>query len=122
MFKLLIVDDEIDIREIAAKSFREKYGLEVFTAAEGKKALDLIIQVKPDLVLLDINMRHGMDGIDVLRTLKEMNLFVKVVIVSGYLTDEYLKQAHELGALDFVHKPFKLMDLEKVVFKYLNKP
>jgi len=119
MFKLLIVDDEIDIREIAAKSFREKHGLEVFTAAEGKEALDLIIQVKPDLVLLDINMRPGMDGIDVLKKLREMNMFFKVIIISGYLTDEYLKQTQELGAIGFIHKPFKLVDLEEVVLKHL---
>ena len=62
MSKLLIVDDESDIREFA-KSFFKKRGIEVFTASGGREALDLIAKNSPDLVLLDVRMEE-MTGID----------------------------------------------------------
>ena len=69
MPKLLIVDDELDVREFAASFFRKRK-IEAVIAGDGQQALDLFEKEKPDLILLDIKM-EGMDGIEVLRRLKE---------------------------------------------------
>ncbi|MCA9409125.1 MAG: response regulator, partial [Candidatus Omnitrophica bacterium] len=69
MSKLLIVDDEEDVREFA-KSFFKKRGVEVLTASGGKDALVIIAQESPDLVLLDVRMEQ-MTGVEVLKELRE---------------------------------------------------
>ena len=113
MSKLLIVDDEADIREFA-KHFFEKRGIEVLTAAGGREALDLIAKESPDLVLLDIRMEE-LTGVEVLRRLREENNDVKVVMVTGVTDDAIVMEAEELGVLGYIHKPLVLDELEKVV-------
>ena len=119
MAKLLIVEDERDIRDISANFFRKR-GIDVLVASEGRQGLYLINKEHPDLVLLDINMHPGMSGIEVLKEMKRRNLSAKVVMVSGYLTDDYIRETKGLGAIDFINKPIILPDLAKVVFAHLN--
>ena len=77
MAKLLIVDDESDIREFA-RNFFKKRKIEVFVASGGRQALDLIAKENPDLILLDVRMEE-MTGIEVLRELRKSNPSVKVL-------------------------------------------
>jgi len=117
--RLLIVDDEIDVREFAANFFRKRK-VEVITASNGKEALELVEKQKPDLVLLDIKM-SGMDGIETLRRIKEKNEKIKVIMVSGKKPEEEeaFAKSKKLGALDYIHKPLELDELEKIVLKEL---
>ncbi len=121
MAKLLIVDDELDVREFAANFFRKRK-FEVTTAASGEEALRLFEKEKPHLILLDIKMAN-MDGIETLRRLKEKDEDVKVIMVTGKNLDEdeSYKRSKELGALDYIHKPLKLDELETVVMQTLKK-
>src|SRR3989338_11644374 len=112
MPKLLIVDDEIDVREFA-KNFFKKRQIEVLTAAGGATALEIINRENPDLVLLDVRMEE-MTGIEVLRKLKTQNSKVKIIMVSGVEDDETVAEAKTLGVLGFIHKPLILEELEKV--------
>src|ERR1700691_4188271 len=118
MAKLLIVDDESDIREFA-RNFFKKRKIEVFVASGGRQALDLISGEKPDLVLLDVRMEE-MTGIEVLRELRKGNPSVKVIMVSGVEDEETIKEANSLGVIGYIHKPFILEELEKIVLAKLN--
>ena|SRR3989338_10787978 len=118
MPKLLIVDDELDIREFAQNFFRKR-NINVFTAAGGKEALHIIEQDKPDLVLLDVRMEE-MTGIEVLKILRRQNNLVKVIMVTGVENGEAVKEAHDLGIRGYIHKPLVLDELEKIVLKELS--
>ena len=118
MAKLLIVDDESDIREFA-RNFFKKRKIDVFVASGGRQALDLIAQESPDLVLLDVRMEE-MTGIEVLRELRRSKPSVKVIMVSGVEEEETIKEANALGVIGYIHKPFILEELEKIVLAQLN--
>ena len=118
MAKLLIVDDESDIREFA-RNFFKKRKIDVFVASGGRQALDLIAKEHPDLILLDIRMEE-MTGIEVLRELRKNNQTMKVIMVSGVEDEEIVNEAKALGVIGFIHKPFILEELEKIVLAQLN--
>lgn len=120
MPRLMIVDDEADVREFCANFFRKRK-VDVITASSGEEAIDMIDTQKPDLLLLDIKM-SGIDGIETLRRLREKDKHLKVIMVTGRRPEE---DAHDeclqLGALDYIHKPLELDELERVVLKELPK-
>ncbi|MBP9854373.1 MAG: response regulator [Candidatus Omnitrophica bacterium] len=118
MSKLLIVDDETDIREFA-KSFFKKRGIDVTTAGGGKEALLSVKQNNPDLILLDITM-EDMSGVEVLRTLRENKNNVKVIMVTGIENEETVNEANSYGIKGYIHKPLILEELEQIVLKELN--
>lgn len=121
MVKLLIVDDETDVREFAANFFRKRK-IDVMTASNGEEAISIAEKQKPRLILLDIRMA-GIDGIEALRRIKEKNKDAKIIMVSGKKPDEedVLDRCRKLGALDYIHKPLKLDELENIVLKELSK-
>lgn len=119
MARLLIVDDEEDVREFAANFFRKRK-IEVLTATGGQEALDSIDKQKPDLVLLDIKMDR-MDGIQALERIKQKDKNIKVIMVTGKKPEEEesFNRCNQLGALAYIHKPLELDELEKIVLKEL---
>lgn len=120
MSKLLIIDDEIDVREFAANFFRRRK-VEAITASSGEEAVEIIDKQKPCLVLLDIKM-PGIDGIETLRRIREKDKDVKVIMVTGKKPEEeeaFIK-CREYGAWDYIHKPLKLDELERVVMELLK--
>ena len=119
MPKLLIVDDETDVREFA-RSYFKKRGIDVHIAAGGKQALEIIEKEKPDLVLLDVRMEE-MTGLEVLRTLRVAENHVQVIMVTGVEDDDALKEAKSLGVVQYIHKPLILEELEKVVLQQLQR-
>jgi two-component system response regulator (stage 0 sporulation protein F) len=118
MAKLLIVDDESDIREFA-RNFFVKRKIEVSVASGGRQALDLVTKESPNLILLDVRMEE-MTGIEVLRELRKRNPPIKVIMVSGVEDEETIKEANALGVIGYIHKPFILEELEKIVLAHLN--
>ncbi len=118
MKTLLIVDDEIDIREFS-KSFFKKRGIDVYTADGGNEALDIIAVQSPDLVLLDVQLGR-MTGVEVLQKLRANNNNVKVIMVTGNEDEEIVKSAKALGVREYIHKPLILEELEKIVLAELE--
>lgn len=119
MSKLLIVDDENDIREFA-KRFFEKRGIIVFTAENGTAALEVADTERPDLVLLDITM-DGISGVEVLKTLRQDGNDVKVIMVTGVEDETTVNEANSWGIAGYIHKPLVLDELETIVLKELNR-
>jgi len=118
MLKLLIVDDEVDIREFA-KRFFSKRSINVFTADGGRGALSIVETEKPDLILLDVNM-GDMDGIETLKILREKGDQTKVMMVTGVEDEAIVNELKDLGIAGIVHKPLILEELEQIVMKELN--
>jgi len=119
MPKLLIVDDEMDIREFA-RNFFKKRGIDVFTASGGGDAAEIIDGEKPDLILLDVRMEE-ITGVELLRDIREKGNDTKVIMVSGVEDDTVIDEARALGILGFIHKPLVLDELERIVLKELQQ-
>lgn len=122
MRKLLIVDDENDVREFAASFFRRRK-VEVETASSGEGALEALAGYRPDLVLLDIKL-PGIDGIETLRHIRLKDKDTKVIMVTGKKPDEEdaFEKCRSLGVTGYVHKPLVLEELERIVMTALGEP
>ena len=107
---VLIVDDESDVRELLSKFLRRR-GYEVDTASDGASAIESIRGKRPDIVLLDIRL-PTMDGLSVLEKLRDEADEVAVITMSGSADEETARRSLELGAADFITKPFNLPYLE----------
>jgi DNA-binding response OmpR family regulator len=113
MSKLLIVDDEVEICEFL-RSFFEDRDFEVAVANGGSQALEKVDTFHPEVVLLDIQM-PGMDGLQVLKKIKETHPKVKVIMVTAVETQEKIEEAMRFGADNYITKPLSLEYLEKDV-------
>src|SRR6478752_5007577 len=102
----LIVDDEDSIRKTLADVFEDE-GWQTVTAENGKVGLGLFTRKQPDLVLLDVWM-PGMDGIETLQKMRQLNPKTPIVIMSGHGTIETAVRATKLGAFDYLEKPLSL--------------
>ena len=112
--KLFIVEDEVfALRTLCRKIEDLNEDWEISgTAADGVEALPLIEKTRPDVVLTDIRMSR-MDGITLIREMKEKNIGAVPVIISGYQEFEYAKQAIQLGVTDYLLKPVEPEELRK---------
>lgn len=117
--RILVVDDEIEACR-TLKDFMVFKGYEVQTAQNGKEAIDKVKSFKPHIVLLDIIM-PGMNGIEVLKEIKKIAPEAGVIMVSAVGEEETAQKTLELGAYDYILKPFDLNYLENVViFKIVD--
>ena len=107
---ILVVDDESDVRELLRK-FLTRRGYEVDTASDGMAAIEAIRKNHPDIVLLDIRLPK-IDGLSVLRRLRDDADDVAIITMSGIADEDMARQSLELGAADFITKPFNLPYLE----------
>lgn len=103
--KVMLVDDEDAIREILGLSIAD-LGYEVETAANGEAAIALFSRFAPGIVLTDIKM-PGMDGIELLKRLKELNPDTEVIMVSGHGDMDLVVKSLQYEALDFITKPIR---------------
>jgi len=118
MHKLLVVDDENDICDFVKTFFKDR-GFHVFTALNGEEALSIAKNERPDLVLLDIKMK-GMDGLAVLKHVKELDRSIKIIMVTALEDQDKMHEAYKLGACDYITKPLILDYLEQAVLKNLK--
>lgn len=108
--KILVCEDEEIL--LTSLEFRlKKQGLDVILAADGKEALEKIQNESPDLVVADIMMPHvtGLELITFVR--KKMKSDIPIIIISAMGQDDVVLKAFELGATDFISKPFKPSEL-----------
>src|SRR3989442_9941458 len=102
--RILVIDDEVAIRD-SLRMMLEYEGYDCVGAATGQEGLALAEREAPDLVLLDVKM-PGMDGLEVLDRLRNMNESLPIVVISGHGTISTAVDATKKGAFDFIEKPF----------------
>ena len=121
--RILLIDDEKEFCQLVKTHLELAGGLEVFTATSGKDGLEAARHFKPDLVLLDIIMPGGMDGFEVLKTLKKdaKTISIPVVMLTVMQDDASKIEATQLYDEDYITKPVKLKDLKTKVEKVLGR-
>lgn len=112
--RLLVVDDE----PIVGKRLQQVYGklgfeVEIFT--NSVDALTAMAEKPFQIVVTDLRM-DGMDGWEVLRQARAMNPETRVIVITAYAQEETANKAAQLGAFDFIAKPFRLDELKQVVY------
>src|ERR1051325_617873 len=118
MAKILFVDDEPSMVDVLCTLLRGQ-GHEVIPAAAGDRAIELMPQLNPDLVITDIKM-SPVGGMEVLRAAKQYDPSMGVIMITAYATVENAVEAMKIGAYDYVSKPFKIDELQITVDRALN--
>jgi DNA-binding response OmpR family regulator len=113
--KLLIVDDEADLCRLLADHFEGHFDAEVLTANTPGEALRLLEEEQPEGMLLDINLGNRVNGFDILKRLPELSPATKVIMVTSVNEFSSIERALELGAVDYITKPFTADYLEEAV-------
>jgi DNA-binding response OmpR family regulator len=116
---VLIVDDEKNILLTLSQSL-EVLQLETDTATNGEEALAKLKEKEFGLILLDIRM-PGMDGMEVLRQVREIRPDIRIIMISAYGTIEVAVEAMKLGAVDFIQKPFSPEEIRALVSRVLDR-
>lgn len=119
--KVLVVDDEIDFLETIVKRL-EKKGLDTVGVTSGEDAVMKIKEKHFDVILLDIKMPGGMDGLDTLREIKSRQPLAEVILLTGHGSVESSVEGMKMGAFDYVLKPARFEELcEKIAQAYMKK-
>ena len=108
--RLLVVDDEKDIRDYLTEFFTEK-GFEAHSASSGAEALRMLKVLRPHLILLDVKMPE-MSGIETLRKIRDLDREVGVIMITGLHDQKVGRDSLKYGASDFITKPIDLHYLE----------
>ena len=112
---IFVLDDEKDICYFL-REFFSKRGFAVYTALTGQSAVNLLKSVQPDIAILDIYLFKGkMNGIDVLRFIKEKGLKCYCLMVTRADDEKLIHESKELGAVDYLLKPLTLPKVEKAI-------
>ncbi len=118
--KILVVDDEPHMTRMLARLFRQIPGAEIETSLSGEEALGKLEKFSPLVVVSDIKMA-GMDGITLLRQIREFDPTISVILITGYGTIEMAVESLKLGAYDFIQKPFDSDRILHIVERALER-
>jgi two-component system response regulator (stage 0 sporulation protein F) len=113
MGKVLIIEDMQEIREMLAV-FLSKKGFTALSAALGEEGVSLTRQHKPDIVLIDIRL-PDLNGIEVLKKIREFDKDIKIVMLSGLTTEDLEAEARQAGASGFLSKALGIEEISKVI-------
>ena len=115
---ILIVDDESIVRS-SLKSWLEEDGYNIETAASGDEALRKLQRQQYHIMLVDIKM-PGIDGIELLRRVKDINPEIEVVMITAYASIESAVEAMKIGAFDYITKPFEPDEVGLIIKKIIK--
>lgn len=115
---VLIIDDEADIRDVLAFEL-EHEGFDAVTAESGERALEVMRERRFDLAITDLKM-PGMDGIATLEGLKSIDPKIRVLIATGYASQETRVACAARGAAGYIQKPFDLEEIVTAVHRALE--
>ena len=117
MYSILLVDDELLVLETLRDYVDWKsLNCKVYTARNGQRAIEQIQEHEPDIIITDIQMPI-MNGIELAKWVKETNQKGKLVFLTGYDDFDYIKEAFNVDAVDYILKPFSVAGIEKAVNK-----
>jgi len=117
--KILIVDDEVNIRRLLSKCLSDA-GYDVVSVIDGEKAIQKAEMEKFDLILLDMKL-PDIDGLQVLELIKVKNPSQRVVMITAYGTIETAVEAMKKGAADYLQKPFTPEEVRSIVKQNLSR-
>ncbi|MEN6374207.1 MAG: ATP-binding protein [Smithella sp.] len=117
---VLVIDDIAEQREIASL-FLVQLGYEVKTVASGEEAVDYLKKRKADILVLDMIMENGIDGLETFQRILEINPWQKAILVSGFSETERVKEAQRLGAGAYIRKPYMMEKIGIAVRNELDK-
>jgi CheY-like chemotaxis protein len=117
---ILVVDD-IEVQRELAVQMLKKLNYTVATVSSGEEAAEYLKKNKVDLIVLDMIMDPGIDGLETYERILEINPKQRAIIVSGFAETERVKKAHELGAGTYVRKPYILEKIGLAIRKELDK-
>jgi signal transduction histidine kinase len=116
--KILIIDDEIGPRESLRMLLKPSY--QVHTAENVETGLQLLQEKRPDTIVMDIRM-PGMNGIDGLRKIREIDPHLSVIMFTGFGALETAQEALRLGANDYINKPFDAVQMREVIGRNVER-
>jgi DNA-binding NtrC family response regulator len=116
----LIVDDAKEQRDLA-EQIMQRLGYDAHTAASGEEAVELIKNRLYDILLLDMIMPPGMDGLETYKQIVTIAPDQKVVIASGYAETERVRKAQQIGAGSYIKKPFTVEKIGLAVREELDR-
>ena len=120
-FRILVVDDEIDFLETIINRL-EKRKLDAKGVTSGEEAIALLKEEMFDVIILDIKMPGGMDGIETLREIKKIQPLIEVLLLTGHASVETSIEGMKLGAFDYLLKPIKFEELlQKIAAAFEKK-
>ncbi|MFQ6618273.1 MAG: response regulator [Fidelibacterota bacterium] len=111
--KILIIDDEEDIRKTLSL-FLERRGYGVIEAGDVIDTIKYMNKETPQIIFLDIKL-PGLDGIEILKMIKHYDQDIPVIMMSGYATEDMAKESLQLGAFDYVRKPFNMDRIDSIL-------
>ena len=118
MIKVLVLDDEKGLCK-DLKEFFDYRGYKVFAATSGSEALSIVKKEHLDILVLDIKM-EGVDGLKVLKEAKEKDPNVKAIMITALRSEDKKKEAFEIGANEYITKPFNYDKVENVIIHLVN--
>jgi DNA-binding NtrC family response regulator len=117
---VMLVDDEVDFIETMAKRL-QKRDFKVLTATNGQQALELVdVNRNLEVMILDVKM-PGMDGIEVLKEIKNRYPLIEVIMLTGHATIESAIDGMKIGAFDYLMKPCEIEQLTQKVYEAVAK-
>ena len=119
MMKILIAEDEPLMRKTICMKL-EKDGYAIISCADGKEAIQKIEEEKPDLVITDMMLPYA-SGFEIIKFAKDNNSAIPVIVLSALGQENTVENAFELGADDYITKPFNLNELSIRVKRLLKK-
>ncbi|MEW5910916.1 MAG: response regulator [Thermodesulfobacteriota bacterium] len=108
--RALIIDDEVDFLETVVKRLRKRQ-FEAEGVASGEEGLELLKRKPFDVIVLDIKMPRGMDGIEALKEIKKIRPEIQVILLTGHASVETSIEGMKYGAFDYLIKPVKFEEL-----------
>jgi DNA-binding NtrC family response regulator len=113
--RVILLDDEPIVCE-RLKPALEKIGFYVEAYTESQEVIDRFSEEKFDVLVTDLKMRKP-DGLDVMNFVKRQSPSTKVIIITGFATEDTAEEALEGGAVEFIAKPFKISQLRDLILK-----
>jgi DNA-binding response OmpR family regulator len=117
---ILIVEDEADLAATCARFLRQ-HGYRPRVAYTGSEALAAMVAEPPDLVIADLRLPGGVDGLDVVRHARQLERRIPVILCTAHASDRTRQEALEAGAAAYLPKPFSLVDLRAAIDRTLGR-
>jgi two-component system cell cycle sensor histidine kinase/response regulator CckA len=117
---VLVVDDVAEQRDVASRLLA-RLGYEVHAVSSGEEAVEYLASNQADILVLDMIMEPGIDGLETYQRVLEINPTQKTIIVSGFSETDRVKEAHKLGAGAYVKKPYIMEKLGMAIRDELNR-